>query len=114
MKRLSDGPFGPAGVPLDKLSDDELHQELVRRRRARNPNKPAVPRQTLRQYFANLELGVDASRSEVERAYHKLIERYHPDRHKDDPERHETARELSQSLTEAYSALLKHFESRTK
>lgn len=112
MKRLSDGPFGPKGVPLDKLTDDELHEEVVHRRRMRNPTKPNVPRRKLRQYFANLELGVDASKAEVERAYKKLNERYHPDRHKNNPERHQAARELSQSLAEAYHALIEHFESR--
>ncbi len=111
MTRLGAGGFGPNARPLEELTDAELHQELARRRRARNPRYAKPPWHRLRQYFANLELSPGASLSEVERAYKRLTERYHPDRHKDDPERHKTARELMDSLTEAYNTLVGHLKS---
>lgn len=104
--QLSRGRFGPQGRPLAELSDEDLHQELIDRRRARSPGESKPSWKKLRQYFANLELRPGASLAEVEQAYQRLRDRYHPDKHRDDPERHETARELTESLSEAYQTLV--------
>lgn len=111
MRRLSDGSFGPAGKKLGELSDDELREELRRRRTKAHPaqdeGRPSLKR--VRQYLANLELSPGATWPEVERAYRRLQERYHPDKHEGHPERHGAAIELSESLSRAYEALRRHF-----
>jgi DnaJ-domain-containing protein 1 len=112
MTRLSDGKFGPSGKKLSELSDQELRAERARRRGepATSATSDTPPTWTrVRQYLANLELSPGATWPEVERAYQRLRERYHPDKHTGHPERHETAKELSESLTKAYQALQEYF-----
>ncbi|KPK16543.1 MAG: hypothetical protein AMJ62_04870 [Myxococcales bacterium SG8_38] len=110
MSRLSDGPFGPRGKKLSELTDRELLEE--RRRRQGEPQsqekRPGWPR--VKQYLANLELSPGATWPDVERAYERLLERYHPDRHAADPERYRAAQELTESLSSAYQALRRHFD----
>ena len=111
--------------PLSELTDAELEEELIRRRRARaakrsktsythaadrNPHSPQ--NKQLSQYYANLELEPGASLDEVRRAYRELMNRYHPDKHIGDPERHKAATELAQSLSRAFDALLAHHAKR--
>jgi DnaJ-domain-containing protein 1 len=109
MTRLSDGPFGPDGKKLADLTDDELAEERERRfGRPKLGERPTLSR--VRQYLANLELDPSASWPEIQRAYEKLRERYHPDKHAAHPERHETAVELTESLNKAYEALRRYFE----
>lgn len=109
---------------VTELSDAELEEELLRRRRERaakrglvahDANETASPRrhrtpqeQQLVQYFANLELKPDATAEDVRRAYRELMRKYHPDKHIGDPERHKASTELAQSLTRAYDALIHH------
>jgi DnaJ-domain-containing protein 1 len=109
--------------PLRDLSDAELEEELIRRRRARasrrskgtytqpddrNPRSPQ--NKQIAQYYANLELEPGASLDEVRKAYRDLMTVYHPDKHIGDPERHKAATELAQSLTRAFDALRAHLE----
>ncbi len=109
MTRLSEGKFGPSGRKLSELSDRELREERARRR-GETPPSPSRPARTrVRQYLANLELSPGATWPEIERAYQRLRERYHPDKHEGHPERYETAKELSDSLTKAYQALREYF-----
>jgi DnaJ-domain-containing protein 1 len=128
---LTDRTFGRTQKPLPELTDSELEEELIRRRRARaarrtggataeeatateararSPKDDAQARspqeQQLTQYYANLELAPGATLDEVRRAYRDLMKRYHPDKHLGDPERHKAATELAQSLTRAYTALV--------
>ncbi len=109
MTRLSDGPFGPAGKPLAELTDQELLAERARRR-GEEPSEEARPTwQRVKQYLANLELSPGATWPEVERAYQRLRDRYHPDKHAADADRHETAQELTDSLARAYRGLRRYF-----
>jgi len=126
---LTDRTFGRTQKPLAELSDVELEEELIRRRRARAAKRSdggsvedavgesrarsaskAVPRspqeQQVTQYYANLELSPGATLDQVRKAYRELMKRYHPDKHLGDPERHKAATELAQSLTRAYTALV--------
>ena len=114
--------------PLKDLSDRELEEELRRRRRARGQPAGAEPARTeralepatrrapprgagrhpgrkVRQWYRNLELAPGASRDEVEVAYVRLSEKYHPDRHPD-PEKRRLATQLAAGLREAYRGLL--------
>jgi DnaJ-domain-containing protein 1 len=118
---------------LSELTDAELEEELLRRRRERaakrgnastagasaagasvagasvaGPRSRSPEEQQLHQYYANLELAPGASLDAVRRAYRELMSRYHPDKHLGDPERHKAATELAQSLTRAYTALVTH------
>ena len=108
MMRLSDGPFGPDQKKLAQLTDEELAAELAERRK-RSPEGDRPTLQRVKQYLANLELDPGASWPEIERAYARLRDRYHPDKHRDQPDRHETAVELTESLTRAYQALKHYF-----
>ena len=74
------------------------------------PDEPRPTLQRVKQYLANLELSPGATWPEVERAYNRLRERYHPDKHEGHPERHRTAQELTESLTNAYQALRRYFQ----
>ncbi|MGF1466888.1 MAG: DnaJ domain-containing protein [Sandaracinaceae bacterium] len=124
------------GKTLAELSDEELDQELRRRRRQRGAeavdDRPAGPGRalgdtaralarsffrrrddppkSLEQCYANLELAPGASLEELRRSYRRLMRRYDPDKHVDDPEKHAAARELSRELTRAYRRVLDHLE----
>ena len=110
--------FGKSQKPLSKLSDAELEEELLRRRRERAEKRggkvdrrDVSPQQKqVEQWYANLELEPGASLDDVKQAYRELMRRYHPDKHLGDPERHKAATELAASLTEAYQALVKQLE----
>lgn len=118
-------PEGPlSGKTIAELTDAQLEQELLRRRRARAQGRSETGRavhttdrdspeqKQLLQYYANLELAPGASLHDVRQAYKDLIKRYHPDKHANDPERARIATELVQSLTRAYDALTRHLEKR--
>jgi DnaJ-domain-containing protein 1 len=107
--RLSDARFGPSQKKLADLSDEELLQERERRRRKESSDDPQPTWTRVKQCLANLELAPGATWPEVERAYKRLLERYHPDKHQSDPDRHRVAEELSDSLTSAYQALRRYF-----
>ena len=109
MTRLSDGPFGPARKKLSELSDQELRAERTRRHREERSAEPRPSWQRVKQYFANLELSPGATWPDVERAYHRLLERYHPSKHQDQPDKHETAEQLNDSLNKAYRGLRRYF-----
>ena len=109
MSRLSNGPFGPAGKKLSELTDQELEDERTQRAGQPTSEQGRPPWQRVKQYLANLELSPGATWPDVERAYKRLVERYHPTKHEGHPERHATARELNDSLNKAYQALRRHF-----
>ena len=91
------------------VSSTRIAEERERRfGRPKRGERPTLSR--IRQYLANLELDPGASWPEIQRAYEKLRERYHPDKHAAHPERHETAVELTESLNKAYEALRRYFE----
>lgn len=114
MGDLRNRSYGTSAKPLSKLSDAELEDEVMRRRRERARKRGGkLDRQEVspqqkqeEQWYANLELEPGASLDEVKRAYRELMRRYHPDKHLGDPDRHKAATELAQSLTEAHRALL--------
>jgi DnaJ-domain-containing protein 1 len=119
LSDIKNRTFGRSNKPLSELSDKELEEELLRRRRERadkragekgRGDKGAVSPQEkqLAQYYANLELSPGASLEDVKSAYRELMRKYHPDKHLGDPARHKAATELAQSLTQAYQALLSH------
>ena len=106
---------------LSKMSDEELRDELERRRKARSRGRrPAGTDLDAKQiaqimrWYANLELDPGASREQVEEAYRRLMKKYHPSRHRDDAKKRAAAEELSASLTAAYQGLLKHKEAQAK
>jgi DnaJ-domain-containing protein 1 len=121
---LTDRPASPdADKSLGELSDKELEDEILRRRRDRAarraqglpdeaPREPAKLRtpgeQQIAQYYANLELPNGASLDDIKKAYREMMRRYHPDKHIGDPERHKASTELAQSITRAYTALVAH------
>lgn len=112
---------------LKELTDRELDDELRRRRQSRgqSPRNDEPRRSTrrsgrnsrgsrrgrgapgwkVRQFYRNLELEPGASRDEVELAYVRLSEKYHPDR-QTDPDRKRVATQLLAGLREAYRGIL--------
>jgi DnaJ-domain-containing protein 1 len=123
---LKQRKFGSSDKPLSELSDRELEEELIRRRRARAKGRsqsavgdpahdPESPQwKQLDQYYANLELKPGASLEQVRRSYKKLMRKYHPDKHRGDEARHKAATKLAQSLTDAFSALSEHLDPQKK
>lgn len=96
------------GRKLTELSDDELRSEAARRRKARSGGQ--VVSAEMKRYFASLELPETATRDEVEDAYVRLVEKYNPEKRRNDPKKFEAAKELSRSLSRAYRRLSKWFE----
>ena len=103
---------------LSEMSDEELEDELRRRRAKRGYSSGSVdripsrrgrktPGWKLRQWYRNLELEPGAPREDVEAAYTRLNERYSPERHADDAEKHRAARQLVAGLREAYLGILR-------
>lgn len=113
--------------PLKELTDRELDEELRRRRRARGMVAPPEPTSApatrrapprgdrrhpgwkVRQWYRNLELKPGATRDEVELAYVRLSEKYHPDRHTDADKRR-LATQLAAGLREAYRGILESMD----
>lgn len=115
---------------LRDLTDRELERELQRRRRGRGQSPGTFKRSEepvrasrrsssrrgkgppgwkVRQWYRNLEIDDGASRDEVELAYVRLSEKYHPDRH-DDPNKKRLAIQLAGGLREAYRELISTFQ----
>jgi DnaJ-domain-containing protein 1 len=69
------------------------------------PGETGSDDKTIREYYANLEVDFGADMDTVKESYHRLMEKYHPDRFADDPEMQKKATELSQELTRAYEAV---------
>lgn len=118
LTELKQRTLARSGKSVQELSDRELEEELLSRRRARAKGRSAPgptqgpglrpdPRQ-VQQWYANLELRRGATLDDVKRAYKSLMQRYHPDKHSGDDEKHRAATELAQSLTEAYRGLVEH------
>lgn len=117
-------------VGLRAWSDENLRNELERRRRARGRSangRPAADdeltaissarRERMRdrsiaKCFALLELPAGSSRLEVQRAFRSLLRQYHPDRYLGDAEQHASAIALVTSITDAYLTVLAHFDRR--
>ena len=59
-------------------------------------------------YYAALEVPYGSDLETVRKAWKTLMRKYHPDLHGQDAEKQKVARELTQGLNEAYSALEKH------
>lgn len=123
-RSIGSGPIGRLGQKtVAQLTDQELEDELLRRRRerarrreneergTRGTEKDSPERKRLLQCYANLELEPGATAADVRRAYHALMQKYHPDKHRGDPERLTAATQLAESLTDAYETLMKHLSS---
>lgn len=122
-RTIGSPPFGRlTQKTVAELSDQELEEELLRRRRERarrreneqrgthGTDKDSPERKRLLQCYANLELEPGATAADVRRAYRTLMQKYHPDKHRGDAERLAAATKLTQSLTEAYETLLQHLD----
>lgn len=115
--------FGKAGLRAQELSDDALWQEVRARRRARGrgveleehsdqrtlaESSHAVSprtRQSVAQWYANLELEAGAPLAKVREAYDRLSHQFRPEQHKNDPAKYSAAKELMRSLNHAYESL---------
>lgn len=120
--------------PLAEMSDRELEEEVLRRRRLRAAKRAApiteqdrralalferseaggeqksgmaaaVERAELAKHYAALELKPGASLEQVEKAYRELLARYDPAKHSGNPEKHRAAMELVSKLARAYQAI---------
>lgn len=115
--------FGKGGRGVGELSDDELWTEVRKRRRARGrgdqeeirenvQEKRSVAsalgsrtKQSVAQWYANLELEPGAPLGKVREAYERLSHQFRPEQHAGDPDRHSAAQELTKSLNHAYESL---------
>ena len=101
---------------LDAVDDFEkrggISQVLEESRRMSGRTLLGAPYdgKSMRQYYANLEVDMDADQATVKRSYRRLMRRYHPDRHSGDPEREKLATEISQELTRAYDAVMENIK----
>lgn len=111
-------------VGLRAWTDENLRNELERRRRARgraangrnaaddeltaisSARRDRMRDRSIAKCYALLEVPVGSSRIEVQRAYRSLLRQYHPDRYLGDAEQHASSIALVTSLTDAYLAIL--------
>ncbi len=61
----------------------------------------------LAKLYANMEVPYGADLVTVTRAWKRLLQKYHPDKHTGDPERYEIANQLVQELNRTYQELKK-------
>jgi DnaJ-domain-containing protein 1 len=76
----------------------------------RSSSSPSSDR--LARFYATLETPVGADLATVKQNFRRLMRKYHPDLHAGDPERIRMATERSKQLTQAYSELERHLQSR--
>lgn len=74
--------------------------------------RPAVD-PLLARYYANLEVPYGSDLETVERAWKRLLRRYHPDVHATDPERQKVADDLVKELNRAYDHLRRTLEKKS-
>lgn len=67
----------------------------------------------LARYYANLEVPYGSDLATVERAWKRLLRRYHPDRHATDQERQVIANDLVKELNRAYAELKRRLETQS-
>ena len=70
-----------------------------------DPVPPRGAKKGIRDYYANLEVPYGSDIDTVKASYLKLMRRYHPDRYTNDPEMEALATELSQEISQAYTAI---------
>lgn len=70
-----------------------------------DPVPPRGGKKGIRDYYANLEVPYGSDIDTVKASYLKLMRRYHPDRYTNDPEMEALATELSQEISQAYTAV---------
>ena len=63
-----------------------------------------------REYYANLELPLNANFFDIKRSYRALVKKYHPDKYHSDPKKRILAEEITAKLNTAYQ----HFERKNK
>ncbi|HVV53379.1 MAG TPA: DnaJ domain-containing protein [Polyangia bacterium] len=123
-----DRPRGRHGSDYASMSDQELAEEIERRRQAREeveqatsrtqrpeprasappPRRTAAGDQAIRRAYAALEVPAGSDLETVKRSYRRLMRKYHPDLNAGSPDKQRAATDLSQRLTEAYKILEKH------
>lgn len=67
----------------------------------------------IRDYYANLEVPFGSDLDTVKASYHRLMQKYHPDRFAGNPEMQKKATELTQELTRAYRAVKSYLKDGT-
>jgi DnaJ-class molecular chaperone len=114
------------------MSDQELDEEIERRRQAREeveqatnrnyrpepspssrkssapPRRTAAGDEAIRRAYAALEVPAGSDLETVKRSYRRLMRKYHPDLNAGSTEKQRAATDLSQRLTEAYKTLERH------
>jgi DnaJ-domain-containing protein 1 len=70
--------------------------------------RPATGPDEVRRAYAALEVSFGADFVTVRKSYHRLMRKYHPDRHGQSPEKQKAANEVAQRLSAAYRTLSSH------
>lgn len=70
-----------------------------------SPGGTALPPESLRSDYANLEVPFGADAETVRRSYKRLVLRYHPDRHAGDPEKLRVATEITKKINESFERI---------
>jgi DnaJ-class molecular chaperone len=121
-----------SGSEYPSMSDQELDEEIERRRQAREeveqatnrnyrpepspssrkssapPRRTAAGDEAIRRAYAALEVPAGSDLETVKRSYRRLMRKYHPDLNAGSTEKQRAATDLSQRLTEAYKTLERH------
>ena len=97
---------GASGSFHDDFQSNTNYQQ---RTYARNPQSKTAQYEDpeLAKLYANMEVPYGADLETVTRAWKRLLQKYHPDKHTGDPERYEIANKLVQELNRTYQELKK-------
>lgn len=93
---------------FETLFDFETDATRIGDERFASNGEPVDPRRrekSIREYYANLEVPYGSDLAKVKASYLRLMRQYHPDRHSNDEQMEALATELSQELSQAYSAI---------
>jgi hypothetical protein len=118
-----ESPDGSAAHPADPdlaAAWDELNDYLGEERPDRGEGRaqsggrgsPALPPESLRRDYANLEVAFGADIETVRQSYKRLALHYHPDRHAGTPEKAQVATEISKRINESFERI-RSFHERT-
>jgi hypothetical protein len=94
--------------PQETQEEKELKKRLEdAQRKKRHKEKKDV---RLAKFYGQLELPFGADWDEVKKAYRRLLQKYHPDKHSHDTKRYKIATQVTQTLTHAYEELEKAYK----
>ena len=85
----------------EEREEEEFKKRLEEARQKKRREEKEKKDLRLAKFYGQLELPFGADWDDVKKAYRRLLQKYHPDKHSHDPKRYEIANQVTQTLTHA-------------